>query len=248
MHHILKLHFACNVSDVTRADLNYGQVSVMRTKICMAAATALMATVALSGCGSSSDGDGTSANGTPRLKVMAFPSADPTIIPKVGIEQGFFEEEGLDVEYVEQPGNLDSYQALEATESQITMTSVADMAAAAGAGQDSLQFFCGNQPQNFQSLVAKEDADIPSVEEGATGEEILEALEGKTVGSAVPAGSGYQKLLEAAVEEAGVKDVTYITVGTDPAVGPRLIASRWTWQSPSARRARSSSSRATSST
>jgi ABC-type nitrate/sulfonate/bicarbonate transport system substrate-binding protein len=64
---------------------------------------------------------------------------------------------------------------------------------------------------------------LPSTANGATWQEVLQSLQGKKVGVQTPVGTGLQLILASALDNSGVKDVTYVNVGgSNATTGPAL--------------------------
>lgn len=164
----------------------------------------------LTACGgdSASGGD----NDGKSMQVMMFPGVAYRLPVVVAQEKGFFDDEGLSLKVIGQPNNLQGIQALEATKSQAGMMSTTTFAQGVQAGSD-VSMFCGGLRYAQSSLIAPADSDLPSVAEGATPEEVLQALAGLKVGAQTPVGTGFQLMLAEALNEAGVTDATWVNVG-----------------------------------
>jgi ABC-type nitrate/sulfonate/bicarbonate transport system substrate-binding protein len=74
-------------------------------------------------------------------------------------------------------------------------------------------YFCGSANVLQTTLIAKKGSSLPSTADGASWQQVLQALKGKKVGVQTPIGSGLQLLFAAALKQAGVTDVTYVNVG-----------------------------------
>lgn len=148
------------------------------------------------------------------MKVMMFPSVAYRLPVVVADQKGIFEDHGVRIEVVPQPNNLQGIQALEATSSQAGQMSATTLAQGFQAGSK-VKFFCGGLPHVMSSMVAPAGSKLPSVEDGASVDEVLKSFEGKKVGVQTPVGTGFQMLLAAALKEAGVDvdKVTWINVG-----------------------------------
>lgn len=179
----------------------------MKVNRVVAAGLAALAVLATSTACGSDDGP---ADG--EMQVMMFPSVAYRLPVMVAQEKGFFDDADVKIDIVAQPNNLQGIQALEATKSQAGMVSATTFAQGVQAGSD-VKMFCGGLRYAQSSLIAEAGSDLPSIEDGATPEEVLHALEGKKVGAQTPTGSGFQLLLQAAFAEAGVEDITWVNVG-----------------------------------
>jgi ABC-type nitrate/sulfonate/bicarbonate transport system substrate-binding protein len=173
-----------------------------------------LAALALSACGDGDDDSGAGGDdgGLETVRVMMFPAQAYRMLPLVAQEEGIFEEHGIEMEITEQPAQLQGVQGLEATESDVGQLTVGTLGQGVQGGNDA-KFFCGGIDVLQTTLMTAPDSDLPSTEEGATWEEVLQSLEGKKVGIQTPVGSGLQLIFAAALEEAGVTDVTYVNLG-----------------------------------
>ena len=153
---------------------------------------------------------------------MTFPGVAYRLPVIVAEKQGYFESAGIKITEIAQPNNLPGVQAMHSTNSNIGQFAVATASQAAEAGQD-VKLFCGFIPEVQSTIVANKDADLPSTADGATWQEVMQALAGKKFGVQVPVGAGFQLLTAAAFAEAGVTDLTYVNVGgSNTTTGPAL--------------------------
>ncbi|HLU98567.1 MAG TPA: ABC transporter substrate-binding protein [Thermobifida alba] len=176
-----------------------------------ASAAVLTLCLAATACGGQ-EADRSADAGTEHVRVMMFPSQAYRLPVVIAEQEGMFEERGIELEIVEQPTNLQGMQGLEATESDVGQVSVTTLVQGWQAGNEGV-FFCGGIDVIQTTLMAAPDSDLPSTEDGATWQEVLQALEGKKIGIQTPVGSGVQLLFAEALAEAGVEDVTYVNVG-----------------------------------
>ncbi|WP_235736663.1 ABC transporter substrate-binding protein [Nocardioides alcanivorans] len=177
------------------------------TKTLAAGLVSLSILATTAACGGSDEGP---ADG--EMQVMMFPGVAYRLPVMVAQEKGFFDDADVKIDIIAQPNNLQGIQAIEATKSQAGMMSATTFAQGVQAGSD-VKMFCGGIRYAQSAIIATADSELPSVDDGATPEEVLKALDGKKVGAQTPAGSGFQMLLEAAFDEAGVKDITWVNVG-----------------------------------
>jgi ABC-type nitrate/sulfonate/bicarbonate transport system substrate-binding protein len=148
------------------------------------------------------------------VRVMMYPAQVYRLPAVVAQEKGIFEDHGLDVEFVSQPPTLQGTQGMQATKANVGQLSTSTLAQGSQSGAD-VAFFCGGLNVIQTSLVAEPSSDLPATADGASWEEVLQSLEGKKIGIQTPVGSGVQLLFAAALNEAGVEDVTYVNIGTD---------------------------------
>ncbi|WKN60851.1 ABC transporter substrate-binding protein [Rhodococcus opacus] len=175
----------------------------------LVATASILSLALLSACGS--DGGSASSSGE-KVQVMMFPGQSYRLPVLVAQNEGYFKDNGLDVSFVAQPNNLQGAQALTSTRSQVGYLSGPAFAQGVEAGIP-LAYFCGGQTSTGTSLIAKKGSSLPSLADGASWQEVLSSLSGKTVGVQTAIGSGLQLLFAAALEEAGAKDVTYVNIG-----------------------------------
>ena len=164
--------------------------------------------LAATGCGSTADAGG----GKETLRVMMFPSQAYRLPVMIAEQEGMFEERGIELEITEQPANLQGMQGLEATESDIGLLTVGTIGQGWQAGEEGA-FFCGGIDVLQTTLMAAPDSDLPSIDDGASWEEVLRSLEGLEIGIQTPVGSGLQRVFAGALEEVGIEDVTYVNLG-----------------------------------
>ena len=101
----------------------------------------------------------------------------PSIIAS---QQGFFEERGLTVEFVPLQGSALLSSIVSGSVQFFSQApQLAAMAQSQGAN---LQFFCGNVPSNWTSVMAPADSGLPSTADGASWEEVILSLEGQRLG------------------------------------------------------------------
>ncbi|GAA1637579.1 ABC transporter substrate-binding protein [Georgenia ruanii] len=183
-------------------------------------ALAVVSLLGLSACAGGASG--AASQDLAEIQVMMFPGVAYRLPVVIAEQEGYFEDEGVAIKEIPQPNNLPGIQALTSTKSQVGQFSVATVAQAAEAGEK-VKMFCGHIGEVQSSVVANIDSDLPNMEEGASWEEVLKALDGKTFGVQVPVGAGFQLITAAAFEEVGVTDVTYVNVGgSNTTTGPAL--------------------------
>ena len=184
------------------------------------AAIAAGALFTVAACGGGDNG-GSSAGST-EVQLMMFPGVAYRLPVMIAQEKGWFDDEGISLKIIAQPNNLPGGQAMESTKSDIGQFSIATLAQAAQAGQGA-KVFCGHIGEVQSSVVANVDSKLPSVQDGATVDEVLKALSGKKFGVQVPVGAGLQLITAAAIKSAGGSDVTYVNVGgSNTTTGPAL--------------------------
>jgi NitT/TauT family transport system substrate-binding protein len=180
-------------------------------------AAVITLTAVTAACGSDAAGDGSTADGGSGdlpVKVMMYPNQSYRLQAVVAQDQGMFEDEGLSVEFVDQPATLGPFQALQATGAHLTPLSPGTVLESWQAGAE-MKVACGAMSRLLLSVLAPADTDLATVDEGADWQDALAQLEGKVVGMPVPQGTGNHKLFENLLAEAGVNpaDVTFVNIG-----------------------------------
>lgn len=186
------------------------------------ACVALLVLAGTTACGSNSS-SGTSKDGLATVKVMMFPGQAYRLPIVVAQQERFFEQHGITLEVVAQPNGITGAQGMAATKAQVGHLSISTVAQGWQAGQD-FPFFCGGIDVTQTTLVAATDSKLPSTADGATWQQVLQALKGKKIGIQTPVGSGLQLLFAEALKEAGVTDVTYVNLGGTPATTKAALA------------------------
>jgi len=196
-------------------------VKLTNQRLLGALLTSIVLAGGLAACGSDDDsgsGDsGGSGGGVTEVTVMAFPGQSYRLPFLVGDKEGFFADHDISYKFIDQPSNLTGTQGMAATKAQVGFLSTTTQVQGFQAG-DTFPFFCGGIKVLQTTLIADTDSDLPSMADGATWEEVLQALKGKNIGIQTPVGSGLQILFAAALEEAGLgaDDVTFVNLGGVP--------------------------------
>lgn len=172
---------------------------------------------------SSTTDDGADENGTGDddaqaelevVQVMAYPGQSYRIPMLVAQQEGIFADRGITIEVVDQPGNITGTQGLVATESQVGYVAVPTLAQGWQAGEE-VAFFCGGIQVTETSLFALPDSQLPAIDDGASADDVLAALNGATVGVQTPIGSGLQLYFEAAMGNVGITDLEFVNTGVE---------------------------------
>ncbi|AXK32481.1 ABC transporter substrate-binding protein [Streptomyces armeniacus] len=174
-----------------------------------------VAGVLVAGSAAACGGGGTEASSKGEdgpVRVMMFAAQSYRLPVMMAEQEGFFEKRGIEIDITEQPANLQGMQGLDATKSDVGQVTVGTLGQGWQAGSKGA-FFCGGIDVLQTTLMAPKGSELPSAEEGATWQQVLKSLKGKKVGIQTPVGSGLQKIFAAALEEAGVEDVTYVNLG-----------------------------------
>lgn len=174
----------------------------------------------MAACGSDDDSGGNksgSSGGVTTVTLMAFPGQSYRLPFLVADQKGFFKDHDIALKFVDQPNTITGTQGMAATKANVGFLSSVTEVQGFQAGQ-TYPFFCGGIDVLQTTLIADTDSDLPSMEEGATWQEVLESLKGKKIGIQTPVGSGLQILFAAALGEVGLtdSDVTYVNLGGTP--------------------------------
>jgi NitT/TauT family transport system substrate-binding protein len=140
-----------------------------------AVAALLLALLVVAGCGDDDDGGGGEGGGQERLSVQDTAGV-PSAFLEYGVQQGFFEERGLDVQVTPSQGGATVVPAVVSGDSDIAGSNLVSVLLAQGKGIPvkiiAPGTFVRNRPsQDFSAIVVAEDSDIRSPQD----------LEGKTM-------------------------------------------------------------------
>jgi len=170
--------------------------------------------LALVGCGGDDDGGGAQgggAEGTQQVELLlSFPESVIWSSLLVARDQGYFEEEGLEIKSQETEGSGFVTQQIIAGNADYGWAA-ADSDVIAFSKDDRLRVVMCHQEQNIFRIVTRADSDIQSVED----------LAGKTLGF-TEKGGGEEPLVNASLADAGItEDVKLLPIG---AAGPQSQA------------------------
>jgi NitT/TauT family transport system substrate-binding protein len=140
-----------------------------------AVAALLLTLLVVAGCGDDDDGGGGEGGGQERLSVQDTAGV-PSAFLEYGVQQGFFEERGLDVQVTPSQGGATVVPAVVSGDSDIAGSNLVSVLLAQGKGIPvkiiAPGTFVRNRPsQDFSAIVVAEDSDIRSPQD----------LEGKTM-------------------------------------------------------------------
>lgn len=173
-------------------------------------AGAASAALVLSSCGA---GDG--SDGNTEITVASLPNA--FLAPLyVGVEEGYFDEEGLDVDIVELESGQAGVSAVVSGTAQFADIGLDDLAILTSEGEDSL--FMLYNLVNRVTLTLVMDADLAAelgVDRDASIEERFAALEGLNLGVTAP-GAATDKYMRYYLREAGLdpeRDAEIVAIG-----------------------------------
>lgn len=187
-----------------------------------AAALLLLSAASVSAC--SSDSGASSEPGA--ITVLGYPNQVQDLLLTVAEDEGFFEEAGIAVDTADYPTSLEAGQAVKATKSDVLQMTAGSLMSSWQNGGD-MQYFCGLMPTIPNEIMAVSGSGLPSMEEGASWQEVLKSLAGKKIGFPQPEGTGWWKVFVAAMGEAGVaeEDVVTVNVGTTTSAIQQLLES-----------------------
>lgn len=177
-----------------------------------AAATAL-ATVLLAACGATAEqSQPGAAVGPVRISTQKTVYMLPVLL---GTQQGIFAKHGIDVRSIEQPPAIQGVQFLLSGGADVAFIGPHTLGQAIQQGSD-LTYFCGGFTEAPMSIVIKKgSAALPNVSAGASWQQVLQGVRGKTFAMVTGPGSGLYNLIVASLKDAGVgiNDVTTINTG-----------------------------------
>ena len=182
---------------------------------------AVVSCLALTACGSDEESDSTASGDSEQLGsvTLASPPGLYNSLPVlVAEEEGIFADHGVEIEPLEMSGGGTLISAVASGSADVGMNISPQLVGiAVQQGQD-IAFFCGQSPRFFGDLLAAPDSDLPTVEEAGSYEEVLQALEGRTVG-VIALGGVADRAFQGALTEAGVDpaEVPLVAVGAGPA-------------------------------
>lgn len=180
----------------------------------------------LAACGSDDSGsDSSSSGGVTDVTMMAFPGQSYRLPFLVADQEGYFKDNKISFKFVDQPSTITGTQGMAATKANLGFLSTVTEVQGYQAGQ-TYPFFCGGIDVLQTTLIADTNSDLPSMDDGATWQEVLQGLKGKKIGIQTPVGSGLQILFSAALKEAGLSDtdVTYVNLGGVPTTVQAALA------------------------
>lgn len=177
----------------------------------VALATTLLTTT--TACSGSDDAD-SGAGGTDTIKLGMVPGGNfNSLAPLVALEQGFFEDQGLEVEIVDLAGGPQMVSAIASGSIDVMLNSPGNGMIANAAGQDLVGIVGGFQAPAY-TWIAQESWDTPN--EGKGFPAVAKDFKGAVVGVPVLA-SEIENMTRAFAAEAGLdpdKDLQYVAIGT----------------------------------
>lgn len=192
-------------------------MGTMRQYAVLGSTTCLLTVAAA--CGGSASDTSSSPSGRETVRVLELSNQMSNVLIDVGVSEGLFKKHGVDIETVDFPAGLETGQAVKATKTDtIELTFGTAIAGWQAGAATRLQLFCGTEPVIPNQIIALEDSPLPSMEDGATWQEVMKALSKKRLGFPAPEGGGYWKLWVAGMKEAGVKDSDVLTVNVGTSI------------------------------
>ncbi|MET4156834.1 ABC transporter substrate-binding protein [Agromyces sp. PvR057] len=183
-----------------------------RSSALLAAGAALLLAAGLSGCSAAAEAadDSDSAASVERKTLVLQDSTSYTQLPlRFGVEKGFFDEEGLDVEFTQ-------------VQDAVTGVATGELTLAFGPTSNYLRAAALGSPIKIVSSAFRSKGPFWLI--ARDGIDSIEDLKGKTINN-VAAGSSMETYLVTILEENGVSrdDVTFVNTGTaDQAYGSIL--------------------------
>ena len=203
-------------------------MKIRNRRLLGAALTCTVLAGGVAACGSDDDSgtdSGSSGGGVTNVTMMAFPGQSYRLPFLVADQKGFFKDHNISFKFVDQPNTITGTQGMAATKANVGFLSSVTEVQGFQAGQ-TYPFFCGGIDVLQTTLIADTKSDLPSTDDGASAEEVLQSLKGKKIGIQTPVGSGLQILFAAALKEAGLgdNDVTYVNLGGTPTTVQAALA------------------------
>ncbi|KAA9160925.1 ABC transporter substrate-binding protein [Amycolatopsis acidicola] len=185
---------------------------------------ASLAALLMAGCGTSG-GSGAASGDT--VRVMLVPGTIWGVPLQAAQDQGYFKAAGIDVSVDEVSGGMGANQLLASNTVEYGASSPSQALAAVQENQD-VTIACGGNKFTPTALVAPAGSTLPSTKTGATADQVLQGLRGKTVGIPVAVGTGTANLLVETLAGAGLKtgDYSLINIGTGASAQAALTAKR----------------------
>lgn len=144
------------------------------------------------------------------LAIQTYPGIWTNALVWVALDQGFYEEEGLDVSAIDVGSGPQGIAALQSGSIQLAQSTSDNLVVSLEKGMD-LRVVTGNFGQIY-TLMAAADADLPNYEKGYP--ESVQDLKGKSIGITAP-GASTDMLAQVTVQDAGLAtpDVDFVAVG-----------------------------------
>ncbi|UGQ11615.1 ABC transporter substrate-binding protein [Yinghuangia sp. ASG 101] len=173
-------------------------------------------------------GAGSSGSGGPNgIRVLVTPGTVWSVPLQAAKDQGYFDQAGVNVSVDEVSGGMGASQLLASNSEEFGVASPSQALAAIQGGQD-MVVGCGANTATPTSLVAPKGSSLPSVASGASPEDVLRALKGKSIGIPAAVGTGTANLMAKTLAGAGLKDGDYtlVNIGTGAAAQAAIISKR----------------------
>lgn len=173
--------------------------------------TAVMLGVSLVACGSGGDsgdsGDGSAA----AIKISITPGGIWGIPLAAAEQEGYFDDVDLKVDVSPAPSGMGHNQLLASGAEDYGPSSPSQVLQAVQQGQDAVAA-CGGSGPVPTSILAPKDSKLPSAADGASAQDVLKSLKGKTLGMPAAAGTGTSNLMVQTLASLGLNDGDYTLV------------------------------------
>jgi NitT/TauT family transport system substrate-binding protein len=148
-----------------------------------------------------------------KIVIHTYPGSLISLYPYLGIDLGFYKQEGLDASTLDLNSGPEANAALAGGSIQFVLNTSDNLILAKARGLAVISVV-GNQTRNFYSLIVRKDLNIP---DKATLKDVAEALNGRRVGINA-AGTNGERFAQSLILAGGVdpKNVTFIAVGAPP--------------------------------
>lgn len=188
--------------------------------------TAALLGLSLVACGSSSGDTGDTSDGSAaKVNVSITPGGIWGIPLAAAAQEGYFSDANLDVTVSPAPSGMGHNQLLASGVEDFGPSSPSQALAAVQQGQDAVTS-CGGSGPVPTSIVAPKGSSLPSSATGASAEDVLKSLRGKTLGMPAAAGTGTSNLMVNTLASFGLNDGDYtlVNIGSGSTAQAALIA------------------------
>lgn len=187
---------------------------------------AALAAASLVACGSSGGTTGDTTDGSlAKVNVSVTPGTIWGIPIEVAKEQGYFEEAGVDATVSPSPSGMGHNQLLASGVEDFGPSSPSQALAAIQQGQDAV-ISCGGNRYTPTAIIAPIGSSLPTAAGGASSDDVLRALRGKTLGMPAAAGTGTSNLMVHTLASVGLGegDYTLVNIGSGTTAQAALVS------------------------
>ncbi|MFF0814966.1 ABC transporter substrate-binding protein [Rhodococcus sp. NPDC003318] len=197
----------------------------MRARWIHISGAALLA-ASLVACGSDGGATGDTTDGSlAPIKVSVTPGTIWGIPIAVAEAQGYFEQAGVDATVSPSPSGMGHNQLLASGVEDFGPSSPSQALAAIQQGQDAV-ISCGGNHYTPTAIIAPAGSSLPTAANGASSEDVLKSLKGKTLGMPAAAGTGTSNLMVHTLAGVGLNegDYTLVNIGSGTTAQAALVS------------------------